>query len=99
MELSKALEILVKDWQDLHEEGGTDLSVGQVVARMGNFTQITPRMTPSQAADSIERDLRKIPGAFKSAETFLAQFNTAGDLLEEVDLECLISDLDFLSEG
>ena len=31
MRLEEGLEVLVKDWNNLHEDGGTKFSVGEVV--------------------------------------------------------------------
>jgi hypothetical protein len=63
--LSKALEILVKDWQKLYEEEETELSVAAVVEKLniGSLNDITPNLKPGQIADLIESDLRQIPGA------------------------------------
>ncbi len=93
MRLAEGIEILVKDWIDLHEDGGTGLSVEDVVNRLGGDLEITQQMKPSQIGSLIESRLRGIPGALENAERFMAQFETPGDLLEEMDLDCFVSDL------
>ncbi len=93
MKLGEGIEILVKDWIDLHEDGGTELSVEEVLNRLGGDLAIKPQMKPSQISSLIESRLRGIPGALESAERFMAQFKTTGDLLEEMDLDCFVSDL------
>jgi hypothetical protein len=95
MHLEKGLEILVMDWQNLHEEGGTNLSVEKVVAQLDNESRNTifPELKPGQIAELIMNDLRQIPGALENSEKFMAQFETPEELLEEIDLDCLVSDL------
>jgi hypothetical protein len=95
MHLAEGLEILVEDWQALHEDGGTKLSVEQVVVKLGIDSRNTmpPGLKPLQAAEFILNELRQIPGAWESAEKFMAQFQSAEELLEEIDLDCLVSDL------
>ena len=82
MHLGEGLEVLVKDWINLHEDGGTKLSVEEVVNKLGRdlALAITPQMKPSQISDLIEGYLHEIPGALESAERFMAQFVTPGDL-------------------
>ncbi len=94
MRLGQGLEILVKDWIDLHEDGGTGLSVEDVVSKLGADLVISPQMKPSQIGNLIESYLREMPGALENAEKFMAQFETPGDLLEEIDLDCFVCDLE-----
>jgi hypothetical protein len=95
MHLAEGLEILVEDWQALHEDGGTKQSVEQVVVKLGidGGNTIPPGLKPAQVAERIMNELRKIPGARENAEKFMAQFQSAEELLEEIDLDCLVSDL------
>jgi len=95
MRLEEGLEVLVKDWINLHEDGGTKFSVGEVVNNLDRdlALAITPQMKPSQVSVLIESYLHKIPGAVENAERFMAQFETPGDLLEEIDLDCFVCDL------
>jgi hypothetical protein len=95
MHLEEGLEILVADWQDLHEDGGTELSVEKVVEKLsvGRKNSITPGLKPVQIVELIINDLRQIPGALENAEKFMAQFESPADLLEDMDLDCLVSDL------
>ena len=100
MNLEKGLEVLVKDWIDLHEQGGTNLSVEAVVKKLG--TEKTSAMkihtSPSQVVDIIESHLRQIPSALELAEKFMAQFSTPEDLLDDMDLDNFVCDLDILEE-
>ncbi len=95
MLLVEGLEILVEDWQDLHEDGGTSLSVEEVVGKLnvGSKNEITPELKPVQIVELLMNDLRRIPGALENAEKFMAQFESPEELLEEIDLDCLVSDL------
>jgi hypothetical protein len=95
MHLVEGLEILVEDWQDLHEDGGTKLSVGEVVGKLiaGSKNAITPKLKTGQIAELIMNGLRQMPGALENAEKFMAQFESPEELLEEIDLDCLVSDL------
>jgi hypothetical protein len=95
MYLVEGLEILVEDWQYLHEDGGTKMSVKEVVGKLnvGSKNAITPELKPRQIVELIMNDLRQIPGTLESAEKFMAQFESAEELLEEIDLDCLVSDL------
>jgi hypothetical protein len=95
MDLATGLEILVDDWRDLHEDGGTELTVDEVVGRLdiGSREKEIPRLGAAEVAGLIMEALGKIPGAVGNAEKFMAQFDSADDLLEEIDLECLVSDL------
>jgi hypothetical protein len=95
MYLEKGIQILVEDWQDLHEDGGTKLSAEEIVARLnvGSEKAITPELKPGQIAELIMNHLRQIPGALEKAEKFMAQFESPEELLEEIDLDCLVSDL------
>ncbi len=95
MLLVEGLEILVEDWQDLHEDGGTSLSVEEVVGKLNvaSKNKITPELKPVQIVELLMNDLRRIPGALENAEKFMAQFESPEELLEEIDLDCLVSDL------
>jgi hypothetical protein len=95
MNLGKALEILVTDWDNLHEEGGTKLSVEEVVGMLnaGSKDAISPHLKPVQIAELIMSDLKRIPAALENAEKFAAQFDTPDELLDEVDLYELICEL------
>jgi len=95
MKLAEGLEVLVEDWRNLHEDGGTKLSVEAVVGKLnsGIKNAITPELKPGQIAELIMTDLRQVPGALENAEKFMTQFESADELLEEIDLECLVSDL------
>jgi hypothetical protein len=95
MYLLEGLEILVQDWQYLHEDGGTKLSVEEVVGKLkvGSKKMISQELKPGQIAELIKNDLRQIPGALENAEKFMAQFESPEELLEEIDLDCLVSDL------
>jgi hypothetical protein len=95
MNLAEGLGILVEDWQALHEDGGTKLTAEHVVGRLdrdGTFT-VTPGLKPGQIAELIMNDLRRMPSALETAEKFMAQFVSAEELLDEIDLDCLVSDL------
>ncbi len=100
MDLEKGIEILVRDWRDLHEDGGTPLSVEEVVANLplGDRNAITPDMKTGQIAELIINALRRIPVSLENAEKFMAQFDSAEELLEEIDLDCLVSDLSLAEE-
>ncbi|MDD2337479.1 MAG: hypothetical protein PHD01_12975 [Geobacteraceae bacterium] len=96
MNLEEGLEVLVRDWIDLHEDGGTKLSVTEVVKKLGleKALAVKEKMPPAQIADLLQRRLQQIPGALEIAEKFMAQFSTPGDLLEEMDLDCFVCDLE-----
>lgn len=95
MHLEKGLEILVKDWQNLHKDGGTRLSVEKVVGQLDAHGEDAPppELEPEQTAELIVNYLRQIPGALENAKKFMAQFGSPEELLEEIDLDCLVSDL------
>jgi hypothetical protein len=95
MQLAEGLAILVEDWQGLHEDGGTKLSVEAVVRKLniGGNNALPPERNPAQIAGRIVDDLSQIPGARESAENFMAQFESPEELLEEIDLDCLVTDL------
>jgi hypothetical protein len=95
MQLGEGLEVLVQDWIDLHEDGGTNLSIEEVVGKLdrGLALSMTPQMKTAQISNVIESYLRQNPAALESAERFMAQFDTPGDLLEEIDLDCFVCDL------
>jgi hypothetical protein len=95
MHPEKGLEILAKDWRNLHEEGGTKLSVEDVVGQLdiGRRNATPPELEPGQVAELIMNYLRKIPGALENIENFMAQFESPEELLEEIDMDCLVSDL------
>jgi len=95
MHLEKGLEVLVKDWRNLHEEGGAKMSVEEIVGRLGDCckNKLIQEMNAEQIAELIIADLRQIPGALENAEKFIELFASPEDLLEEIDLDCLVSDL------
>ncbi len=95
MDLEKGLEILVKDWEELHEDGGTKFSVGAVLTKLNIAGEkaVNEKMKPGQIAELIMDRLRQMPGALQNTEKFMAQFESSEDLLDEFDLDCLVSDL------
>jgi hypothetical protein len=99
MDLEKGLEVLVKDWIDLHEQGGSKLSVEAVVAKLllEKTSVIKTHTNPSQIVELLQKRLRQIPGALDIAEKFMAQFSTPGDLLDEMDLDSFVCDLDVMA--
>jgi hypothetical protein len=98
MDLEKGMEVLVRDWIDLHEQGGAKLSVEAVVAklRIEKTSVMKTHTDPSQIVELLQKRLRQIPGALDSAEKFMAQFSTPGDLLDEMDLDSFVCDLDIM---
>lgn len=100
MNLAEGLEVLVQDWRDLHDDGGTKLTVAQAVSRLnpevGN--QAIPAMEPREIAELVIGYLRSVPGGLETVERFMAQFASPDELLEEIDLECLVSDLTMSKE-
>ncbi|RQW83918.1 MAG: hypothetical protein EHM79_14980 [Geobacter sp.] len=98
MNLGKGIEILVRDWIDLHEQGGTKLSVEAVITKLGvdKASAMMVHTNPLQAAEVLQRRLRQIPGALDIAEKFMAQFSTPEDLLDEMDLDSFVCDLDVM---
>jgi hypothetical protein len=96
MNLGKGIEILVRDWTDLHEQGGTKLSVEAVLKKLGvgKTPAIKAHTAPSQIVVLLMERIRQIPGAMEIAEKFMAQFTTAEDLLDEMDLDGFVCDLD-----
>jgi hypothetical protein len=95
MNLSKALEILIKDWENLHEEGGTELSVEEVLEMLdpGGKLADCSHLEPEQGAELIIGKLQQTPDKLQNAEVFMAQFDTPDELLDEFDLYDLIHDL------
>jgi hypothetical protein len=95
MDLEKGLAILVEDWQDLHADGGTKQSAADVVGKLsaGVKSTVRPEMKPAKMAQLIKNHLQRTPGALENAEKFMTQFESAEELLEEIDLDCLMSDL------
>ncbi|MRR07535.1 MAG: hypothetical protein EG828_11485 [Deltaproteobacteria bacterium] len=95
MNLIKGLEILVEDWHNLHEDGGANQSVERVMERLGtgNRDPLPAGLKPAAIAERLLDDIRHIPGAKENVEKFMAQFQTPEELLEEIDLDCLVSDL------
>ena len=98
MNLGKGIEVLVRDWIDLHEQGGTKLSVEAVTIKLGvdKASAMKVHTNPLQAAELLQRRLSQIPGALDIAEKFMAQFSTPGDLLDEMDLDSFVCDLDVM---
>jgi hypothetical protein len=101
MNLGKGMEVLVRDWIDLHEQGGTKLSVEAVVKKLGVVipTEIKSSANPAQIVDVLRRRLLQIPGAMDVAERFMAQFSTPDELLEEMDLDSFVCDLNAMEEN
>jgi len=95
MHLAKGLEILIEDWRALHEDGGTKLSVEAVVGKLvaGSGKGVTPGLKPDRMADLIISILRQSPHVLESAEQFMAHMTTSEELLDEMDLDCLVCDL------
>ncbi|MHC1697171.1 MAG: hypothetical protein AB9919_03715 [Geobacteraceae bacterium] len=95
MKLGIGIELLVRDWIDLHEQGGSKLSVEAVVNKLGveKIAKLKTPANPVQIAELLQRRLRQIPGALDIAEKFMAQFSTPEDLLDEMDLESFVYDL------
>lgn len=95
MNLTEGIRVLVIDWHGLHEDGGTKLSVEQVVGKLfdGGGKAVPPGLKSGEIAELIMEEIRRKPGALADAEKFMAQFESADDLLEEIDLECLVADL------
>ncbi len=85
----------MEDWINLHEEGGTPLSVEGVIAGLGieQVRKGKAQTDPSTIADLLENYLRQRTTARENVEKFMAQFATPGDLLEDTDLDCLVYDL------
>jgi hypothetical protein len=98
MNLGKGIEVLVRDWIDLHEQGGTKLSVEAVIVKLGidKATATKAHTNPLQVVELLQRRLCQIPGALDIAEKFMAQFPTPEDLLDEMDLDSFVCDLDVM---
>jgi hypothetical protein len=96
MNIGKGIEVLVRDWDDLHEQGGTELSVEAVIMRLGadKSSAIKAHMNTVQVVELLQKRIRQIPGALDIVEKFMAQFSTPEDLLDEMDLDSFICDLD-----
>ena len=60
---------------------------------IGSKNAVPQKLKPVQIAELIMNNLQQIPGAFENAEKFMAQFESADELLEEIDLDCVVSDL------
>jgi len=100
MNLGKGIEVLVRDWIDLHEQGGSKLSVEAVIKKLGveNIAGTKAPANPLQITAALQRQLLQIPGALDAAENFMAQFSTPGDLLDEMDLDSFVCDLKAMEE-
>lgn len=98
MNLGKGIEVLVRDWIDLHEQGGTKLSVEAVIIKLGvdKASAMKVHTNPLQAAEVLQSRLCQIPGALEIAEKFMAQFSTPEELLDEMDLDSFVCDLDVM---
>jgi hypothetical protein len=96
MNLGKGIEVLVRDWIDLHEQGGSKLSVEAVVKKLGveKTSAMKTPANPLQIVELVLRRLLQIPGALDIAEKFMAQFSTPGELLDEMDLDSFVCELD-----
>lgn len=93
MQLRKGLEILVEDWRDLHRDGGAKQTVADVVGKLNPGKAIPTDLKPARVVEMLLDNLGRIPGALENSEKFMAQFDSAAELLEEIDLDCLVSDL------
>ncbi len=93
MYLETGLEILVKEWMELTCNGQTNLSLAEVVEKLGgdNWRGINGQLTPGQVAELIEEDMRRL-GVLDNAETFMSRFRTEDELLAETSLYDLIRD-------
>lgn len=100
MNLEKGIDVLVRDWIDLHAQGGSKLVVEEVIKKLGveKTSAMKTHTNPSQIVDMILRRLPQIPGALETSEKYMAQFSTADDLLEEMDLDSFVCDLDVTEE-
>ncbi len=98
MNLGKGIEVLVKDWIDLHEQGGTKLSVEAVIIKLGvdKSSAMKAHTNTLQIVELLQRRIRQIPGALDIVEKFMAQFSTPEDLLDEMDLDSFVCDLDVM---
>jgi hypothetical protein len=98
MNLGKGMEVLVRDWIDLHEQGGARLSVEDVIKKLGivKTPAMKTPMNPMQVVELLHLRLRQIPGALDIAEKYMAQFSTPGELLDEMDLDSFVCDLDIM---
>jgi hypothetical protein len=98
MNLGKGIEVLVRDWIDLHEQGGTKLSVEAVIVKLGEdkSSVMKAHTNTLQIVELLQRRIRQIPGALDIVEKFMAQFSTPEDLLDEMDLDSFICDLDVM---
>lgn len=101
MNLGKGIEVLVRDWIDLHEQGGSKLSVEAVIKKLGieNIAATKAPATPLQITEALQRQLLRIPGALDATEKFMAQFSTPEDLLDEMALDSFVCDLETLEEN
>lgn len=95
MKLGNGLEILVRDWIDLHEQGGSKLTVEAVVRKLcaEKTSDVKIPKDPLEIVDWLDGRLRQIPGALELTENYLAQFSTPDDLLDEMDLDCFVCEL------
>ncbi|MGA7828746.1 MAG: hypothetical protein WCA04_13855 [Geobacteraceae bacterium] len=93
MNLAEGLEVLVRDWIDLHQQGGSKLSLEAVIKKLG---VVIPKSSASSAhiVELLMRRILQIPGALEIAENYLAQFSTPADLLDEMDLDSFACDLE-----
>ena len=93
MNLAEGLEVLVRDWIDLHQQGGSKLSLEAVTKKLG---VVIPKSSASSAhiVELLMRRILQIPGALEIAENYLAQFSTPADLLDEMDLDSFACDLE-----
>lgn len=96
MNIGKGIEVLVRDWVDLHEQGGTELSVEAVIMKLGvdKPSAMKAHMNTVQVVELLQKRIRQIPDALDIVEKFMAQFSTPEDLLDEMDLDSFVCDLD-----
>lgn len=100
MNLDQGIEVLVRDWIDLHEQGGSKLSVEGVIKKLGveNIAATKAPANALQITTTLQHQLRQIPGAMDAAEKFMAQFSTPEELLDEIDFDSFVCDLNALAE-
>ena len=75
MNLEEGLEVLVRDWIELHQQGGSKLSLEAVIQKLG---VVIPKTSTNsrQIVEVLMRCILQIPGAREIVENYLAQFST-----------------------
>lgn len=93
MNLEEGLEILVKEWMGLINNRETNLSLADVVVKLGgeSWMRINGQLTPGHIADLIEQDMSRL-GVRDKAVRFMSRFRTEDELLAETSLYDLICD-------